>query len=144
MSNAGRWIQLLFGIFCMAMIANLQYGWTLFVHPISQKHGWSVAAIQVAFSIFVALETWLTPIEGWIVDRLGAQIGPKLMVAFGGVNSPGTRLQAAFGGAHRRLGTSPIMIAAPGPFLLDVQTPYQEHVLPMIPSGMTVRDMIKV
>ena len=34
------------------------------------------------------------------------------------------------------------MIEYPGPFLLDVQTPYQEHVLPMIPAGMTVRDLI--
>jgi OFA family oxalate/formate antiporter-like MFS transporter len=80
-----RWTQLIAGIICMVMIANLQYGWTLFVHPIAAKHGWSIAAIQVAFSIFVALETWLTPIEGWIVDRMGPQTGPKLMVAFGGV-----------------------------------------------------------
>ncbi len=80
-----RWTQLIAGVLCMIMIANLQYGWTLFVHPISAAHGWSVASIQIAFSIFVALETWLTPIEGWIVDRLGAQRGPKLMVAFGGV-----------------------------------------------------------
>jgi len=80
-----RWTQLMAGVICMIMIANLQYGWTLFVHPISAAHGWSVAAIQFAFSIFVALETWLTPIEGWIVDKLGAQKGPKLMVAFGGV-----------------------------------------------------------
>jgi len=35
------------------------------------------------------------------------------------------------------------LIDAPGPALLDVQVPYQEHVLPMIPSGMTVRDLIK-
>jgi MFS transporter, OFA family, oxalate/formate antiporter len=80
-----RWTQLIAGVICMIMIANLQYGWTLFVHPIAQKHGWSVAAIQVAFSIFVALETWLTPVEGWIVDKIGPQSGPKLMVAFGGV-----------------------------------------------------------
>ena len=81
-----RWTQLIAGVICMVMIANLQYGWTLFVHPINAAHkDWSIAAIQVAFSIFVALETWLTPIEGWIVDRLGAQTGPKLMVAFGGV-----------------------------------------------------------
>ncbi len=83
--NRDRWTQLIAGVVCMVMIANLQYGWTLFVHPISAKHGWSIAAIQVAFSIFVALETWLTPIEGWIVDRLGAKSGPKLMVAFGGI-----------------------------------------------------------
>ena len=48
-------------------------------------HGWAVADIQIAFSIFVALETWLTPIQGWIVDRIGAKNGPRLMVAFGGV-----------------------------------------------------------
>ena len=84
-TNRGRWTQLIAGIICMVMIANLQYGWTLFVHPISTAHGWSIASIQVAFSIFVALETWLTPVEGWIVDRLGAQTGPKLMVAFGGI-----------------------------------------------------------
>ena len=35
------------------------------------------------------------------------------------------------------------MIEAQGPFLLDVQVPYQEHVLPMIPAGMTVRELIK-
>ncbi|HEY4232977.1 MAG TPA: biosynthetic-type acetolactate synthase large subunit [Lacipirellulaceae bacterium] len=35
------------------------------------------------------------------------------------------------------------MIAYPGPYVLDVEVPYQEHVLPMIPTGMTVRDIIK-
>jgi MFS transporter, OFA family, oxalate/formate antiporter len=84
-TNRERWTQLIAGIICMVMIANLQYGWTLFVQPIQQKHGWSIAGIQFAFSIFVALETWLTPIEGWIVDQLGPQRGPKLMVAFGGI-----------------------------------------------------------
>jgi len=83
---ATRWTQLVVGIICMVLIANLQYGWTLFVNPIHQAHGdWSLAAIQFAFAVFVALETWLTPIEGWIVDTLGTRIGPKLMVAFGGV-----------------------------------------------------------
>jgi OFA family oxalate/formate antiporter-like MFS transporter len=80
-----RWAQLICCIICMVLIANLQYGWTLFVNPISKAHGWSLASIQFAFSIFIALETWLTPIEGWIVDVLGPRRGPKLMVAFGGV-----------------------------------------------------------
>jgi len=80
-----RWTQLIAGMICMIMIANLQYGWTLFVHPIAAKHGWSVAAIQVAFSVFIALETWLTPVVGWLVDKIGPQKGPKLMVAIGGI-----------------------------------------------------------
>ena len=80
-----RWLQLICCIACMMLIANLQYGWTFFVDPINKAHGWSLASIQFAFSIFIALETWLTPIEGWIVDSLGGRIGPRLVVAFGGV-----------------------------------------------------------
>jgi OFA family oxalate/formate antiporter-like MFS transporter len=79
-----RWVILTFAVICMVMIANLQYGWTLFVNPIATRHGWSIAAIQFAFSIFIALETWLTPIEGWIVDQLGPR-GAKVVVAFGGI-----------------------------------------------------------
>jgi MFS family permease len=84
-ASVNRWVMLIIGIVCMVMIANLQYGWTLFVHPMNAAHGWSIADIQIAFSIFVALETWLTPIEGWIVDQIGPKNGPKSMIAFGGV-----------------------------------------------------------
>jgi OFA family oxalate/formate antiporter-like MFS transporter len=83
--NPNRWVQLWLGVLCMVLIANLQYAWTLFVGPIQQTRGWSIAEIQVAFSIFIATETWLTPIEGSIVDYLGPNSGPRLMVAFGGV-----------------------------------------------------------
>jgi len=76
-----RWGQLMMGIVCMAMIANLQYGWTLFVNPIADRHGWSRAAIQVAFTIFVLTETWLVPIEGYLVDRFG----PRPVVLAGGL-----------------------------------------------------------
>src|SRR3954470_17144568 len=76
-----RWGQLILGIVCMAMIANLQYGWTLFVNPISDRHGWTRAAIQVAFSIFVLTETWLVPVEGYLVDRFG----PRAVVLVGGI-----------------------------------------------------------
>lgn len=80
-SSSYRWGQLVLGIACMAMIANLQYGWTLFVNPISEKYGWSRAAIQVAFTIFVLTETWLVPIEGYLVDRFG----PRPVVLVGGI-----------------------------------------------------------
>jgi OFA family oxalate/formate antiporter-like MFS transporter len=72
--RGGRWWQLVVGIVCMSMIANLQYGWTLFVNPIADKHGWAKPAIQVAFTIFVLVETWLIPIEGWFVDKYGPRI----------------------------------------------------------------------
>src|SRR3954453_23248872 len=84
-TDTTRWAQLIFCVICMVMIANLQYGWTLFVNPINKAHGWSIASIQVAFAVFIALETWLTPIEGWIVDSLGPRLGPKVMVAAGGL-----------------------------------------------------------
>ena len=76
-----RLVQLVVGIVCMVMIANLQYGWTLFVTPIDQKYHWGRATIQVAFTIFVLTETWLVPVEGWLVDRFG----PKIVVLVGGV-----------------------------------------------------------
>jgi OFA family oxalate/formate antiporter-like MFS transporter len=77
----GRWWQLLFGVICMSMIANLQYGWTLFVNPIDDKFGWGRAAIQVAFTIFVLTETWLVPIEGYLVDKYG----PRIVVVISGI-----------------------------------------------------------
>jgi OFA family oxalate/formate antiporter-like MFS transporter len=84
-TSATRWGYLAVCVICMVMIANLQYGWTFFVNPINKAQGWSIASIQFAFAVFIALETWLTPIEGWIVDVLGPHRGPKLVVAFGGV-----------------------------------------------------------
>src|SRR5258705_4025214 len=80
-SEATRWGQLVFGIICMVMIANLQYGWTLFVNPIDQKYHWGRAAIQVAFTIFVLTETWLVPIEGYLIDKFG----PRIMISLSGV-----------------------------------------------------------
>jgi len=65
----------------MVMIANLQYGWTLFVGPIDQKYHWGRAAIQVAFTIFVLTETWLVPVEGYLIDKFG----PRAMISGSGV-----------------------------------------------------------
>ena len=79
-SEATRWGQLIFGIICMVTIANLQYGWTLFVNPIDQKYHWGRAAIQVAFTIFVLTETWLVPFEGYLIDKFG----PRVMVCGSG------------------------------------------------------------
>jgi OFA family oxalate/formate antiporter-like MFS transporter len=78
-------VQLWLGVVCMALIANLQYAWTLFVEPLHAAHGWSLTDIQWAFSIFIATETWLTPVFGLLVDSLGPTRGPKLAIALGGL-----------------------------------------------------------
>src|SRR5277367_1030081 len=80
-SLANPWVQLIVGVICMACVANLQYGWTLFVNPLDAKYHWGRAAIQVAFSLFVLIETWLIPIEAYLVDRFG----PRWVVLAGAV-----------------------------------------------------------
>ncbi len=87
----------------MVAAANVQYAWTLFVPEIQQAHGWSRAAIQTAFTIFVVVQTWLTPIEGYFIDRHG----PRVMVVVGGlftglawiINSYATSLMGFYVGA---------------------------------------------
>jgi OFA family oxalate/formate antiporter-like MFS transporter len=69
--RTNRWLQLFAGVVCMVMIANLQYGWTLFVVPINERYGWGTAAIQVAFSIFVVTEAWLVPVASLLVAETG-------------------------------------------------------------------------
>ena len=83
--KASRWSQLWLGVVCMILIANLQYAWTLFVSPMHKAHGWDLKSIQFAFTIFVALETWLTPVAGWIADHMGPRRGPPLLIAGGGI-----------------------------------------------------------
>jgi MFS transporter, OFA family, oxalate/formate antiporter len=75
------WLQLIIGIICMLMIANLQYGWTLFVGPIGDKFHWNKAAIQVTFTVFVVFETWLVPAQGYLVDKFG----PRWIIVSGGI-----------------------------------------------------------
>ena len=78
---AHRWVQLAMGLVCMAMVANLQYGWTLFVNPLSDRFGWSQAAVQVAFSVFVIAQTFVVPFAGYLVD----EAGPRPVVFAGGL-----------------------------------------------------------
>ena len=74
-----RWVQLVAGIIAMMAIANLQYAWTLFTKPMQNHLHVSLAAIQGIFSLFIIVETWLVPFEGYLVDR----IGPRLMLGIG-------------------------------------------------------------
>jgi MFS transporter, OFA family, oxalate/formate antiporter len=76
-----RWIILFFSVLSMVAVANFQYGWTLFVDPLKDHLHAERALIQVTFTVFVLLETWLVPFEGWLVDTFG----PRLLVMIGGV-----------------------------------------------------------
>src|SRR5246127_4344700 len=75
-----RWVILFFSVLSMVAVANFQYGWTLFVGPLQKHLNVEQALIQVTFTVFVLLETWLVPFEGWLVDRFG----PRLLVVAGG------------------------------------------------------------
>lgn len=75
-----RWTQLFLGVVAMAAVANLQYGWTLFVDPLRDQFHWKRTAIQLAFTLFVLAETWLVPFEAYLVDLYG----PQRMVMIGG------------------------------------------------------------
>ncbi|HEY1525191.1 MAG TPA: oxalate/formate MFS antiporter [Candidatus Angelobacter sp.] len=77
-----RWIQFGSAVIAMIMIANLQYAWTLFVKPLQDAHkDWTLKAIQWGFTLFIFLETWITPVEGWLIDRLG----PRIFLTLGGL-----------------------------------------------------------
>ncbi len=78
-SDATRWRQIVLDVICMVAAANIQYAWTLFVPEIQKEFGWQRAAIQTAFPVFVIVQTWLTPLEGYLIDKYG----PRLMVFFG-------------------------------------------------------------
>lgn len=77
----GRWAQLVASVVAMVMIANLQYAWTMFVKPIQQATGWSLVDIQYGFTLFIIFETWIMPVEGWLIDRMG----PRIFLTIAGV-----------------------------------------------------------
>lgn len=76
-----RWIRLVGAVVAMMMIANLQYAWTLFVKPIVGANHWKLSDVQWGFSIFVALETWMMPFSGWLIEWLG----PRTFMTVAGI-----------------------------------------------------------
>src|SRR5687768_4396557 len=81
MNVNGRWFQLCASLVAMIMIANLQYAWTLFVGPIQRRNGWQLSDVQWAFTLFILFQTWVQPLEGWLIDRLG----PRIFISLAGV-----------------------------------------------------------
>jgi OFA family oxalate/formate antiporter-like MFS transporter len=81
MNVNNRWFQLGASLVAMIMIANLQYAWTLFVNPLREANGWSLADVQYAFTLFILCQTWVQPLDGWLIDRLG----PRYFITAAGV-----------------------------------------------------------
>src|SRR5213083_2424157 len=81
MNIHNRWFQLGAALVAMIMIANFQYGWTLFVRPIQQGTGWNLSDIQWAFTLFILFQTWVQPCQGWLIDRMG----PRVFITVSGV-----------------------------------------------------------
>jgi OFA family oxalate/formate antiporter-like MFS transporter len=79
--GVNRWLQLAAAVIAMMAIANLQYAWTLFTLPLSEALGARLSAIQLTFTLFILAETWLVPVEGYLIDRFGA----RAVVTIGGV-----------------------------------------------------------
>jgi OFA family oxalate/formate antiporter-like MFS transporter len=76
-----RWFQLCASLVAMIMIANLQYAWTLFVQPLQGATGWKLSDIQFAFTLFILCQTWVQPLDGWLIDRLG----PRGLISVAGI-----------------------------------------------------------
>jgi oxalate/formate antiporter len=68
-----RWAQLGLGLVAMMAISSPQYVWTLFVKPFQTATGGALPEIQITFSLLVVLQTWLSPFQGWLIDRFGAR-----------------------------------------------------------------------
>src|ERR1700693_4199047 len=82
-SPAARWVQLGLGLVCMIAISSPQYVWALFTKPLGAALAVSPAALQVTFSLLIVLQTFFSPLQGWLVDRFA----PRLLIAVGGALS---------------------------------------------------------
>jgi OFA family oxalate/formate antiporter-like MFS transporter len=82
-SPGARWVQLGLGLICMVAISSPQYVWALFTKPMGAALGVSPPALQVTFSLLIVLQTFFSPLQGWLVDRFG----PRRLIAIGGLLS---------------------------------------------------------
>src|SRR5215475_7045482 len=87
-----RWVQLLFGVIAMMAISSPQYVWTLFVGPLNQKLGTTLAEIQWTASLLIILQTFFSPFQAYLVDRFG----PRFLIAVGALMSGGSWVLSAY------------------------------------------------
>ena len=111
---------------------------------LNNQHLGMVVQWEDRFHAGVRAHTYLGPIDNPEASGQGNGLGPSLRYPDFVAIAKGYGCGAAFVSKKSDLRAAlKQMIDYPGPFVLDVEVPYQEHVLPMIPGGMTVKDMIK-
>src|SRR6202163_4086230 len=76
---SARWMQLLMGFIVMMVISSPQYVWTLFVPSFQKTTGAALSEVQWTITILIVLQTWLSPVQGFLVEKLG----PKLLIGVG-------------------------------------------------------------
>jgi oxalate/formate antiporter len=59
------------GVIAMMAISSPQYVWTLFVKPLQGATGASLPSVQVTISVLILLQTWLSPLQGTLIERFG-------------------------------------------------------------------------
>jgi oxalate/formate antiporter len=74
-----RWLQLLLCVICMMVISSPQYVWALFAPRFTNTLDVSLAQVQVAFSILIVMQTFLSPTQGYFIDRFG----PRVLLSVG-------------------------------------------------------------
>src|ERR1700694_987496 len=68
-----RWVQLVLGVIYMMAISSPQYVWALFTKPLTAALGVSLPAIQVTFSLLVLLQAFLSPFQGFLIEKFGTR-----------------------------------------------------------------------
>jgi OFA family oxalate/formate antiporter-like MFS transporter len=85
-SSSTRWYQLILGLIAMMAISSPQYVWALFTGPLREKFNAPLAEIQVTFSLLIMLQTFLSPAQGYLVDRFGPRVLLSLGAALTGLS----------------------------------------------------------
>jgi oxalate/formate antiporter len=78
---SSRWRQLCLGMIAMMAISSPQYVWALFTGPLTKELNATLAEVQVTFSLLIVLQTFLSPLQGYLIDRFG----PRLLLSAGAV-----------------------------------------------------------
>jgi OFA family oxalate/formate antiporter-like MFS transporter len=78
-TTSTRWIQLVLGLIAMMSISSPQYGWTFFTKSLQDGLGVQLSTLQVTFTILIVLQTFFSPIQGYLIDKFGA----RLLIATG-------------------------------------------------------------